>query len=49
MNGETMIKLVESWKNIDGNINKTSEIIKWVNELNSEVKVIINKNSLEES
>ncbi|MDU5104020.1 MAG: NDP-hexose 2,3-dehydratase family protein [Clostridium butyricum] len=49
MNVETIIKLVESWKNIDGNVNKTSDIIKWVNELNSGVKVTINKNSLEDS
>jgi oxidase EvaA len=46
---KTMMKIIKSWANKDGNIDSTEEIIKWIQQLNSKVKVSIIKDSLYKS
>lgn len=42
----TIIKIVESWNNSEGNINSIEDIKNWVNDLNKCISVNINKISL---
>lgn len=46
---EKIIKIIESWANIDGNINDTKEIIEWVNYLNRTTEVDIKESKIDEN
>lgn len=46
---EKIIKIIESWANINGNINDTQEIIEWVNYLNKTTEVEIKESKIEEN
>lgn len=41
--------IIKSWANDEGNVNTTAEIIDWINELNKNIEVDINKNKLSDS
>ena len=50
MNSKFLIKsLIESWKNDEGNVNRTSDILSWIQELNSTTYVNINECSINDS
>ena len=42
-------KLIESWSNETGNVNTTSELLDWINELNNSTYVNINECSINDS
>ncbi len=45
----TVFSIVKSWATKEGNVNGKSDILKWIENLNSTVKVSIIKNKLEDS
>ena len=36
-------KIIESWSNKEGNINKTTDLLDWINKLNKDTYVNINE------
>ena len=46
---DKIIKLVESWANIKGNINSNDEILEWVSSLNIKTKVSVEECSINEN
>ena len=45
----TIKKLIESWSNESGNVNSTTELFDWINELNKTTYVNINECSINDS
>lgn len=46
---DVIIKIFESWANMDGNMNSTDELLEWVRGLNSSTDVEINECSINDS
>lgn len=44
-----VVKLLQSWKEVDGNVNSLEELIQWINELNMNTYVDIRECSINES
>lgn len=50
MTSNSLIKsLIESWKNLEGNVNSTLDLLDWIQELNKTTYVNINECSINES
>ena len=47
--GNYAVEIVRSWANTDGNVNKTEELVSWINKLNCETHVNIKECSINES